>query len=143
MVPSHLFGEYFTLSPDDGYHRYADLHWMTLSSLLNAPLLGLAAYMSWPLFGNRPENLFYKSSIGNAVLGFLLPLATIYVVTFGVGFFLKGLVNLGVTAWDSYMNPYLIYTVLLIWGSWLFIALTGGVLGLAFGRLKGVRSSPA
>ena len=139
-VPSYLFGEYFTLSPHDGYHRYADLYWMVLSSLINAPLLGLAAYTSWSLFGYRPENLFYKSFIGNAVFGFLLPLATILAVTYAGAFFLMGLSHLGAAPFDSPMIRQFVIMFLLIWGSWAFLAPAGGLLGLTFGRLKGLRT---
>jgi len=142
-VPSYLFGEYFTLSPNDGYHRYADLHWMVLSSLINAPLLGLSAYISWPLFGSRPENLFYKSFIGNTVIGFLLPLTAVWLAAYAGALFLNGLAYLGVTLWDSSMFRNFVIICLLIWGSWLFVALSGGLLGLVFGRLKGLRNSSA
>ena len=103
VIPSYLFGEYFTLSPKVGYHAYGDLYSMALSSLMNAPLLGLAAFASWRVFGDCRDNLFYKSFIGNTVFGFLVPLVALLVFLIARLLFRKALSYLGIPLWDGAM----------------------------------------
>lgn len=139
VIPSYLFGEHFTLSPEVGYHSYASPYSMVLSSLMNAPLLGLAAYASWRVFGDCRDNLFYKSFIGNMFFGFLVPLVALFVIVITTTLFQKGLSYLGIRLWDSAMLRQLANVFLLIWGSGLFVMFAGGIVGVVFGKRRGIQ----
>ncbi|MCH9693433.1 MAG: hypothetical protein K0U72_02890 [Gammaproteobacteria bacterium] len=139
VVPSYLFGVYFTLSPKLGYHAYDDLYSMALSSLVNAPLLGVAAFASWRLFGDRRDNLFYKSLIGNLFFGFLIPLAALLVFLIAVLLLRTIFGYIGIPLWDSAIFRNFFWP---IWGSVLFVMLTGGIVGVIFGKRRGVQEGP-
>ena len=138
-IPSYLFREHFGMSPNTGYLENIDLHWMVLSSLINAPLLGFAAHFTWPLFGNCRDNLFFKSFIGNIVFGFLLPITALLVVFVVTALFLVGLKNLGVTPMSYPIFSIPILAFFPIWGSYFLMMIAGGFIGMVFGRLQGIK----
>ncbi len=138
-IPSYLFREHFGLSPNTGYLRNVDLHWMVLSSLINAPLLGLAAHISWPLFGNCRDNLFFKSFIGNMVFGLLLPITALLVTFIATALFLVGLSYLGISPMEYLIFRIPVLVFFPIWGSYFLMMIAGGMVGMVFGRLQGLR----
>mgnify|MGYP003634503869 FL=1 len=138
-VPSYLIREHFGMSPNTGYLENIDLHWMVLSSLMNAPLLGLAAHIAWPLFGSCRDNLFFKSFIGNMVFGFLLPITALLALLIATVLFTAGLRYLGISPMDSPIFSIPIFAFLPIWGSYFLMMVAGGMVGMVFGRLQGRR----
>ena len=139
VIPSYLFGEYYTLSPKVGYHAYADLYSMALSALVSAPILGIAAHASWRVFGDYRDNLFYKSFIGNMFFGFVIPLFALLIFLITTLLLRKGLSYLGIPPWDGEFFREFVRVFWPIWGSTLFMMLAGGIVGVIFGKLRGVQ----
>ena len=109
---------------------------MALSSVINAPLLGCFAYFSWPLLGRRRDNLFYKSPIGNTLVGFLIPVVAVYSAAYSLALLGYGLLQFDMYLMNSLGLLRLIGLFLSIWGSYLFIVAASAFVGLVFGELK-------
>lgn len=108
---------------------------MALSSLVNAPLLAFFAYLSWPLIGRRRDNLFYKSPIGNTLVGLLIPVVAVYAGAYSSGLLVYSLRQYGIDSGASLELLRFAGLLLPVWGSYILIVSATALVGLVFGEL--------